>query len=79
MIRSYRGLTRHTITADCLDLVDDLADLFSFYLIVLGQRSFYSIGNQLREKSTPVLFCVHSLDILDFKRQVSAVRETICQ
>lgn len=41
----------HPIIADCQD---DLADLFSFYLIALGQRSFYSIGNQVREKSNPV-------------------------
>lgn len=68
MITSYHGPTRHPIIADCLDLADDLAAftslLYSFSLIALGQRSFYSIGNQVRDKSTPVLFYVHSLDIL---------------
>lgn len=66
MIRAYHGPTRHPIIADCLDLADDLAAttslLFSFLLTALGQRSFYSIGNQ--DKSTPVLFYVHSLAIL---------------
>lgn len=64
LIRSYQGPTWHPIIADCQD---DLADLLSFYLIASGQRSFYSIGNQVREKWTPVLFHVQiSLGILAY-------------
>lgn len=43
----------HQITADSQD---DPADLFSFYLTTLRQRSFYSIGNQVGAEIKPVVF-----------------------